>query len=263
MQKPILAALLLAGALAGCATLPEGKFSDETLAQNASAGPLQIGEARVITDNDAAFLSKLKLVESARKSIDMMYYIYADDYSSSTLTKALIDAARRGVSVRLLVDYQTNYNRLDLFSMMEKRGNAGQGSLHVRFYNRPTRNIIQDAVYMTLGCGKTTAAGRPERCSADKLARIDKLFSEETVDGKPAANRDISNLNVGNSGLFLSGLYGKRPDVVALAVQEGQSLDVGKLEKGASGASEQDRENLKKLGKIYWQSRAGSAFQRL
>jgi len=179
-----------------------------------SAAPLTATVARAITDNDAAFLSKLKLVEGAKTSIDLMYYIYADDFSSSTLSKALIDAAGRGVKVRLLVDYHTNYKRLDLFALLEKEGG---GNLLVRFYNRPTRNIVKDAVYMTMGCGTQTAPPVAGACSAEKYAAIDLLFAKETIDGQPVGSRNISNLNIGTSGLFLSGLYAKRPDLMAQA----------------------------------------------
>lgn len=252
----------LAMTLAGCASLdlPSERIDEpRALREIASAGPLSATQAKVFTDNDAAFRSKLKLVEGAQRSIDMAYYIYADDYSSSALTQALIEAAKRGVAVRLLVDYPTNYKRLDMFSMMEKLGNEGKGSLRVRFYNRPTRNIVQDVVYMTMGCGRTTKA----KCADEKFATIDRLFAEERIDGKPAAGRNISNLNIGNSGLFLSGLYAKNADAMALAVETGQGLDPDKLSAGAGRASQRDREGLKKLGKIYWESKTGSAFQQL
>lgn len=263
MNKLTLAAGLLAATLSGCAELPwdqrPAPLADQDLWQNASATPSAAVQAKVLTDNDAAFRSKLKLVEGAQQSIDLAYYLYADDYSSSALSQALIEAARRGVAVRLLVDYATNYKRLDLFSMMERLGNEGQGSLQVRFYNRPTRNILQDAVYMTMGCGRTVAA----KCSEEKFSAIDKLFADEHIGGISAAERNISNLDIGNSGLFLSGLYGKNADAMALAVQTGQGIDPEKLGKGTSSASPQDRENLKKLGKIYWESKTGTAFQRL
>jgi phosphatidylserine/phosphatidylglycerophosphate/cardiolipin synthase-like enzyme len=263
-----LAALIPAVLLAGCETLglggPRPPLTDAALARIASAPLLEASEARVITDNDQAFLSKVKLVEGARHSIDMAYYIFADDYSSSYLARALIDAARRGVAVRLLVDYNTNYKRLDWYSTMEKLGNEGKGSLRVRFYNRPTRNIIEDAVYMTMGCGKDGAARRPAAdCSQEKFAAIDKLFADERIDGRPAAARNISNLNIGASGLFLSGLYAKRPDIMATAMEQGQGLDPSKFGQGASAASAQDKENLKKLAKTYWESRTGAPFQRL
>jgi phosphatidylserine/phosphatidylglycerophosphate/cardiolipin synthase-like enzyme len=229
-----------------------------------SKAALQIREGSVIVDNDAAFLSKLKLVQSASRSIDMMYYIYADDYSSSTLTKALIDAAQRGVRVRLLVDYATNYKRLDLFSMMERQGRLGSGSLDVRFYNRPTKNIVKDAVYLTMGCARSALAPPTyAQCSAGKFAAIDRLFAQETINGQSVTERNISNLNIGNSGLFLSGLYAKRPDMMAFAVQTGQSVDVEALRPSPALATALDKERLKQLGRLYWKAHVGGPFQRL
>ena len=269
MNKLILAVPFILSGLVGCATLGPfgerpGYLSDEAVLQRASAGPLETTRAQVITDNDEAFASKLALVEGARQSIDLMYFIFDDDYSSSVLAQALIDAARRGVKVRLLVDYSTNYRRLDWFSMMELQGNAGQGNLRVRFYNRPTRNIVQDAVYLTMGCGKDATPRRPGQCSAEKFAAIDRLFAEERIDGRPVGARNISNLNIGNSGLFLSGLYAKRPDVIALAVQQGQDIEVEKISpQRPAETTPEERQNLKKLAGIYWDSKTAPAFQRL
>jgi len=193
MNKSILAVPLVLSGLVGCTALGPfgdrpGYLSDQAVLQRASAGPLEATRAQIITDNDEAFASKLAMVEGARQSIDLMYYIYDDDYSSSVLTQALIGAARRGVRVRLLVDYFTNYRRLDWFSMMELQGNAGKGSLRVRFYNRPTKNIVQDAVYLTMGCGKDLAPRQPGQCSAEKFAAIDRLFAEERIDGQPVVS---------------------------------------------------------------------------
>lgn len=267
MKRKILALFFLAGAAGGCALVPEprlvGPQSEQRILERATAGPLEVKRAQLITDNDVAFRRKLSLVKYARQSIDMMYYIYADDHSSSVLTKALIDAARRGVAVRLLVDYATNYKRLDLYSMMEKLGNEGRGSLRVRFYNRPTKNIIQDAVYMTMGCGREVVPSPPEHCSAEKLAAIEKLFSEDAARSSSLPGNNVTNLNIGNSGLFLSGLYARRADLMAIAVQEGQAIDIDALRGRKPSASLEDRQNLKKLARTYWRSRVGSPFQRL
>lgn len=260
MKKSLFALLLLATITTGCVCQRGAGLTNESLAQNASAWPLKIVDGRVFTDNDAAFLSKVRMIEGARTSIDMSYYIFSDDQSSSVLTKALLDAARRGVAVRLIVDYETNYNRLDLFSMMEKEGN---GKIRVRLYNRPTANIVKDAVFMTMGCSKESGAAGTTECSAEKFAAIDKLFADEKIDGVPAAARNISNLNIGNSGLFLSGLYAKRGDVVALAVQKGEGIDVQKMKGEGTSTSPEQKEQLKKLGKDYWQAKTGTPFQRL
>ncbi len=256
--------------LGACATNPyldhetrsTGRLTNGTVLLHSSAGPLSVGSGRVITGNDAAFQSKLEVVQSATTSIDAMYYIYSDDLSSSVLTQALIDAALRGVRVRLLVDYETNYNQLDLFSMMEKYGNAGKGSLEVRLFNRPTRAIVQDAVYMTLGCGQAFPNVN-ETCRAMKNREIDNMFQREEVAGRPSSQLGISNLNIGNSGLFLSGLYSKNADLMALAVLAGQSIDVSSLKQSGEAPTAQQRAQLKKVAEIYLHTRVGDAFQRL
>jgi len=260
MKKIVFALLLAAAVTTGCVSQRGAGLTNETLARKASAWPLEIVDGRVLTDNDAAFLSKVRMIEGASTSIDMSYYIYSDDQSSSVLTKALLAAARRGVAVRLIVDYETNYNRLDLFSMMEKEGN---GNIQVRLYNRPTANIVKDAVFMTMGCSKETAAARPTACSAEKFAAIDKLFADEKIDGVPAAGRNISNLNIGNSGLFLSGLYAKRGDVLALAVQKGEGIDVQEMKGQGTTTSPEQQAQLRNLGKDYWDAKTGAPFQRL
>ena len=260
MKRLSFVLLFLIAVISGCTTVKQVGLSSEALQKSASAYPLGIVEGYVYTDNDAAFRSKVKLIEGAQKSIDMIYYIFSDDHSSSVLTKALLDAASRGVSVRLLVDYETNYNLLDLYSMMEKEG---KGNLHVRLYNRPTANIVKDAVFMTMGCSKETEGGRRADCSAEKFAAIDKLFADEKIDGVPVAGRNISNLNIGNSGLYLSGLYSKNGDVMAYAVQKGGGVDLQKLKEQGSATTPQDKDELKVVGKDYWQARTGGPFLRL
>lgn len=46
----------------------------------------------------------IELIGSARRSLRMLYYIYADDDAGQKVSSALIDAARRGVKVALIVD---------------------------------------------------------------------------------------------------------------------------------------------------------------
>lgn len=262
----IVFAAVIALSMTGCATQTPGPGSSPTvivgdLEQTARAESLRVTSARLITDNDEAFLSKLDLVERSSTSLDLIYYIWANDHSSSRLSQALIAAAARGVRVRLLVDYHTNYKRLDLFSYLES---AGAGRIEVRFYNRPTRNIVQDAAYMTMGCPRDAVAViGPQDCSQQKFDEIARLFEQETIAGVPAASRNISNLNTGGSGLLLSGLYSKRPDVMALAIQRGQGIDPQALAAGKPQASAAEREQLKKLAQAYWNSRTGTPFQRL
>lgn len=220
---------------------------------------LAIASGTVITDNQQSFDAKLALVDRAEKSIDLVYFIFSDDYSSSVLASHLIAAGKRGVKIRLLVDYVTNYSRLDWFSMLESEGG---GNLTVRFYGRPTHNMIKDAVYMTLGCSDTAPRDDRSACSKDKLGQIEKLFKSEIIGGAPAESVNISNLRMGESGLFLSGLYGKNADAMTLAIEQGQNVSLDKLAASGSSANDGQIEGLKKFGQIYWKSRTGPVYQR-
>ncbi len=201
--------------LISCDSTPEQNLIDEALRTQASSDLFQPHKARVITDNDEAFASKLRMVENAGSTIDLMYFIYHDDYSSAVFAEALLEAAARGVAVRWLLDYSSNYRYLDLLTSLEAEAKSGPGSLEVRFYNRPTRQIIRDVGYMTMGCAELGEEEGPA-CDAKKLETIDRAFAEEGLE--PADN--ISNLNLANSGLFLSGWYAKNTDAMALAVTQ-------------------------------------------
>jgi phosphatidylserine/phosphatidylglycerophosphate/cardiolipin synthase-like enzyme len=235
-----------------------GSFSDETALRHSTGQELAFGHARVITANDEAFLSKLSMIEAAESSIDLAYYIFADDYTSSAFARALINATRRGVRVRLLLDYSSTYANLDLFSMLQTEGGKGTGSLQVRFYNRPTRNIVMDAAYLSLRCSEIAAQ---DNCSVPKMNEVESLFDAETIAGVPAAETGISNLDVFGSGVFLSGLYSKHAELMALAVMEGRDLHASKSD--APEITIEHLAGLAKLARIYWRARTGNLFQRL
>ncbi|ONF95284.1 phospholipase D-like domain-containing protein [Sphingomonas jeddahensis] len=50
------------------------------------------------------FDALIDLITRARRSLRMLYYIYADDHAGQQVNQALIEAARRGVKVALIVD---------------------------------------------------------------------------------------------------------------------------------------------------------------
>jgi putative cardiolipin synthase len=51
-----------------------------------------------------AFSSRIFLIDNAKKSIDVQYYIYKDDASGAFFSYHLLEAANRGVKVRILID---------------------------------------------------------------------------------------------------------------------------------------------------------------
>ena len=240
---PLLALLL--GACTGLAPRPDGDF----LTVNGSLPPFPVAGGTVLTDNDMALGHKLDLIDGARERIDLAYYIHSDDYSSSVLNQALLEAARRGVQVRMLLDYHSNYQHLDLYRMLEARGD---GRIQVRLFNRPTVNIIRDAAYLSLGCAAVGATTDPGQCDEAKLAAIDAQL---------AASTDPRNANVAGSGLVLAGLYGKDPRLLASAILEGQQLDPTALQSDAPDPEQRAR--LQEFLQLYWDARFGNAFEQV
>lgn len=232
---------------AGCATvgpMQQPPVAD-VLSQHASAGPLAVTEGKVFTDNDAALAAKIELIASAKKTLDLAYYLFADDYSSSAFAQALIDAARRGVRVRLLLDYFSAYKELDRLSWLEREG---AGRIEVRLYNRPTPEIIRDAAYLTLSCADVGVAGKS--CDAEKQQAVERQFAALSDAGTEAADATVAG-----SGLFLSGLYGKNPQLVAYAITLGQDIDPKAVAASAGSADATQTERLKELGKLYFKAR--------
>jgi phosphatidylserine/phosphatidylglycerophosphate/cardiolipin synthase-like enzyme len=257
--QPLLFSVLSLLFLTGC-QLPNIKLDPILSESVGKVSALSIDSGRVITDNQQSFESKVALIDQAKESIDLVYFIVSDDYSSSVFASRLIAASQRGVKVRLLVDYVTNYSRLDWFSMLEKEGGE---NLTVRFYGRPTNNMIKDAVYMTLGCNEVAPREDKSACSQEKLAKIGALFQAEKIEGVSAESLNISNLNLAESGLFLSGFYGKNIDAMSLAIEQGQNISIKQLTSSGNSASSEQIKGLKHFGKIYWKSRTGPAYQRV
>ena len=138
-------ALILVAWLGGCAGLPalEARphsqavtdVAGTTLARAAQAS--LAGEAasslRLLPAGDQALDARLALIGRAERSLDLQYYQVADDQAGSMLVRALRDAARRGVSVRLLVDdlYTTGQDeRLAALAAL-----AAERGIEVRLFN--------------------------------------------------------------------------------------------------------------------------------
>ncbi len=205
-------------------------LSSSEVAQMAATRDLKLVEGRVIIDNDAAFESKLDLIRSAKKEIRLVYYIYAQDNSTSILNAELIRKAQSGVKVTLLADLITNYSQLDLFSMLESEG---RGNLKVYFYNYPSEQIRRDALYLTLPCPKVKSPTATQ-CQTEKLAALNKMGPSESTFF---------------SRLLLAGMYGKKATALKVALSVGAQIDPAdyKNEK----PSEEDQKQLLEFFKIF------------
>lgn len=74
-----------------------------SLAASVASHPGKSGVIELASGNDA-LSSRLYLINHADETIDAQYYIWQDDTSGRMLLKAILEAARRGVKVRLLLD---------------------------------------------------------------------------------------------------------------------------------------------------------------
>ncbi|GEM80299.1 phospholipase D family protein [Vibrio superstes NBRC 103154] len=86
-----------------------------------------------------ALLARITLIESAKYTLDLQYYIYRDDETGHLLTWRLYEAAERGVKVRVLLDDMQERNDDDLARL------NSHPNIQVRLFNpnnyRKARNL--------------------------------------------------------------------------------------------------------------------------
>nr|WP_284047467.1 phospholipase D family protein [Guyparkeria hydrothermalis] len=80
---------------------PIGSAIEDQLA----AHPGKVG-AYLLADPSTTFAALTHLARNAQRTLDVQYYIWYDDRSGTLLLRELLDAAKRGVRVRLLLDDQ-------------------------------------------------------------------------------------------------------------------------------------------------------------
>ena len=113
---------LVVACLAGCATLPDNTGRVPSTALTSSGTPLgrvaaasldgsrsdrataEVSGFQLVAAGEEAFGTLYTLIARAERSLDLQYYIVADDPYARTLLRAARQAAGRGVRVRLLVD---------------------------------------------------------------------------------------------------------------------------------------------------------------
>ncbi|MHA6202938.1 phospholipase D family protein [Dyella soli] len=91
---------------------------------------------RLLTLSTNALLSRVALADHARHSIDLQYYIFADDMTGHLLMQHLLAAADRGVRVRMLLDDNNFDDKGHLFEALNAHAN-----IEIRLFNPlQTRN---------------------------------------------------------------------------------------------------------------------------
>ena len=129
--------------LQACSTLPPSTAKEETHhlppANDTAAARYAHAEVdkhqnqsgfRLLTLSTNALLSRVALADHAAHSIDLQYYIFANDATGRLVAQHLLAAADRGVRVRVLVDDIDVRQEVDMFEAL----NASP-DLRVRLFN--------------------------------------------------------------------------------------------------------------------------------
>ncbi|MCB1405559.1 MAG: phosphatidylserine/phosphatidylglycerophosphate/cardiolipin synthase family protein [Rhodobacteraceae bacterium] len=88
----------------------------------------------LIDDPAQALRQRLALAQLSGRSLDLLYYIWDDDLSGRLLARALLEAADRGVRVRMLLDDVNVLNRDPAYRALDRHP-----GIEVRLFN-PIRN---------------------------------------------------------------------------------------------------------------------------
>lgn len=149
------------------------KLASETLL------PVQPANVKVIgteqKDAIKSLAAKIFLIENAQYTIDMTYYIFADDLAGKATLGALCRAVERGVDVRIMVDSLGSYspNNGNLKGLMQCEENAGY--VKDRQGNPTTQKArVQAVVFNALTEGESSW----NRRSHDKLFIVDGFYNQ-------------------------------------------------------------------------------------
>ncbi len=140
-------ALGLVALLTACASLPEPSVAaapsfaatdvaPTPLAHIAAASLAADAASRgrsgflLMPEGPTALNARIALIRAARKTLDAQYYILQDDATGLLFLSELLDASRRGVRVRLLVDDLYTPGKDQLFAAL-----ASQPNFELRLFN--------------------------------------------------------------------------------------------------------------------------------
>src|SRR6185437_16973645 len=85
---------------------------------------------RLLSNGTNALMSRVALIDEARHSIDLQYYIFANDATGRLVAQHLLAAADRGARVRMLIDDIDVRHEVDMFEALNASPN-----IQVRLFN--------------------------------------------------------------------------------------------------------------------------------
>jgi putative cardiolipin synthase len=169
--------------LAGCATLPKDFSAERSTAirqdENTSLKSALLPSLNAHTGlsgfflldkAEDAFLSRVALADTAEKTIDAQYFIWAGDAAGLILMDRLIKAADRGVRVRILLDDVTSHGKDIGLGVLNKHP-----LIQIRVFNplghRFTGNVSR-SISMAFHIGRMTRRMHNKLFAADNQVAI-------------------------------------------------------------------------------------------
>jgi cardiolipin synthase C len=101
----------------------------QALAQSTPASPRHV--VALLDASESAMVARLNLIRAARRSIDVQTFIWDQDDAGQLMLDELVQAARRGVKVRILADQLSSFNDLALLGRLARVSPR----LQVKLYN--------------------------------------------------------------------------------------------------------------------------------
>lgn len=171
--------VLLLLSFAGCASLPENVHqirstvikdgADTTLGREISDEAARHPGASgfLLLDNGLnAFVARAALADLAEHSIDVQYYLFHDDLVGGLLAYKLLEAADRGVRVRLLLDDMGLEGRDRAIATLDSHPN-----IEIRIFNPFTRGSLR-SLQMLTRFGQVTRRMHNKSFTVDNQAAV-------------------------------------------------------------------------------------------
>jgi len=103
--------------------------AEQAMAQSTSGKPQHI--VTLLSDSEDALAARINLIQAAKHSIDVQTYIWDQDDVGQLVLDQLVQAARRGVRVRILADQLFSFGNLALLNRLARV----DSHLQVKLYN--------------------------------------------------------------------------------------------------------------------------------
>ncbi|MEO8997602.1 MAG: phospholipase D family protein [Rhodanobacter sp.] len=111
--------------------VPSPLLAAATQALAASTPQQPVHVVTLLDDSEPALAARINLIRAARQSIDVQTYIWDQDDTGQLVLDELVQAARRGVQVRILADQLFSFDDPDLLDRLSRVS----ANLQVRLYN--------------------------------------------------------------------------------------------------------------------------------